>query len=88
MSKLKTTDRHTSLTVLLDSDYRDDQLDDLRKAISMLSGVISVELGEPSDMQERWAANLYATQKATTIYQVAACVDKAKMAQIKSILEG
>ena len=82
------SDRYTSLTILLDNDYRSDQLEDLRNAVELFSGVMSVELGEPSNMQELWVASLYATKKAATIYKVATCTNQAKMAQIKAILEG
>jgi hypothetical protein len=41
------TDKHQNLTVVLDGDYRDDDVQAIVDAINMIKGVAKVELGEP-----------------------------------------
>lgn len=49
------TDRRQALTVYLDRDYRDDDLDDLVAAIRQLRGVAAVALGEPVGPADHFA---------------------------------
>ena len=51
------TDRIRTLTVLLDSDYRDDDAEPIVNAISMISGVADVHLGDPVDAKD-WSARI------------------------------
>ena len=43
------TNRVESLTVVLDKDYRDDDVQEIAQAILMIKGVVKVHLGEPVD---------------------------------------
>lgn len=49
------TDRVQTLTVILDDDYRTDDVQMIVDAISMLKGVAGVELGSPVDMNDHLA---------------------------------
>lgn len=49
------SDRVKALTVVLERDYRDDDLEDIVKAVSMVKGVLEVApvLANPSDFIQR-----------------------------------
>ena len=46
------TDRHSHFTVILGEDIRDDDLHKITDAVSLMKGVLTIELGEPVDMAE------------------------------------
>jgi len=46
------TDRVNTLIVALEDDYRVDDIKDLMRAISLLSGVLKVEHGKPVDSND------------------------------------
>jgi hypothetical protein len=43
------TDRIRSFTVVLDQEYREDDVDGIRQALGMVKGVLRVIKGKPSD---------------------------------------
>lgn len=49
------TDRIRSLTVILDKDFRDDDIEYIAHAIRMIKHVSSVELGEPVNLTDHIA---------------------------------
>jgi hypothetical protein len=49
------TDRIRTLTVILERDYRDDDVQAVVEAVKMLKGVQAVELGKPVDLADHVA---------------------------------
>lgn len=49
------TDRISHLTVSLDRDYRDDDVEVIIRAIEMIKGVAQVNMGEPVNMNDHIA---------------------------------
>ncbi len=56
------TDRIAYLTVLLDKDYRDDDVQSIVQAIEMTKGVGKVELGKPVDVNDHIAREQSVTE--------------------------
>ena len=66
------TDRIRTLTVALDADYRDDDVEQIINAIHMVKGVSAVKPGvpvDPTDWAARWAVRKELRDVLWTVFQ-------------------
>lgn len=64
------TDRIRTLTVVLDSDCRDDEIHSLVSAIDMIKGVQKVKIGDPIDLRDYSARQAIKLEIREKIYQI------------------
>ena len=67
------TDRINALTVVLDHDYRDDDIESLILAIMQFQGVISVK-GNVADIVSHTAEMRVKTELRTALFKLLECV--------------
>jgi hypothetical protein len=75
------TDRIHALTVVLDRDYRDDDVQRITEAIEMVRGVASVET-HVSDFDDHAARHRVRHELAATVYDVFRALMDGKRIQI------
>ena len=78
------TNRIRTVTVLLDRDYRDDDVEAVLNGIQMIKGVAKVEPGDAVDMDDYLNRQQYATEVGLIISALAVNPDEEFLRQVRA----